>query len=260
MHGRQGQLILDYPQSKGPLGRKSQRPFYFGRRYGTDDVRGTLEAWILSLVFPVILPLSLAFLMAFRPVGPVLAAETADVALSLYVLGAFPSNQGLFAQGSNPSDTRITNGAGAGIKIAVFPRNLSNSIGIELESSGHGSGITFSSPTRAGSPASTNLWVFNSMVNLILRYPGKMIVPYIGLGGGLSNGVLTHANIPGRSDPDLEGSWTFGSQFFGGVQGNLSEHVFLFSEYKYFSATYHWKQLALDFRSQYAVFGIGLRF
>ena len=46
----------------------------------------------------------------------------------------------------------------------------------------------------------------------------------------------------------------------GGVQGNLTEKVFLFSEYKYFSANYHWQQLALDFRSQYALFGIGLRF
>jgi len=141
----------------------------------------------------------------------------------------------------------------------VFPCNFGNSIGIELESFGHGSEITFSSPEHAGSPASTNLWVFNSMVKLILRYPGKMVVPYIGLGGGLSNGALTHANIPGRSDQDFEGAWTFGSQFFGGVQGNLSENVFLFSEYKYFSATYHWKQLALDFCSQYAVFGIGPR-
>ena len=242
------------------MGRKPQRPFYFGRRYWIDDVRGPLETWLLSLVFPVILPLSLALLMVFTQTGPVSATETGDVTLSLYTLGAFPSNQGLFAQGSNPSDTRITNGVGAGIKVAVFPRNLGNSIGIELESSGHGSEITFSSPTRAGFSASTNLWVFNSMVNLILRYPGKVFLPYIGLGGGLSNGVLTHANIPGRSDPDLEGSWTFGSQFFGGVQGNLSENVFLFSEYKYFSATYHWKQLALDFRFHYALFGIGLRF
>jgi opacity protein-like surface antigen len=98
------------------------------------------------------------------------------------------------------------------------------------------------------------------MLNLTLRYPGKAFVPYIGVGGGYSSGVLTHANIPGRSDRDFEGSWTFGYQFFGGLQGNLTEKVFLFSEYKYFSADYHWEQLALDFRSQYALFGIGLRF
>jgi opacity protein-like surface antigen len=192
--------------------------------------------------------------------GLVAAAETADVDVGLYALGAFPSDQGLFAQGGNPSDSRITNGVGAGFKAAVFPHYLGNIVGIGLEFFGHGSEITFSSSARAGSTASTNLWVFGSMVNLTFRYPGKAFVPYIGVGGGYSSGVLTHANIPGRSDRDFEGSWTFGYQFFGGLQGNLTEKVFLFGEYKYFSADYHWKELALDFSSQYALFGIGLRF
>lgn len=242
------------------MGRKSQRPFYFGWRYWTNAVGGRLESWLLPLVLPAFLPLSLALMIVFMQAGPASAAETADVDISLYSLGAFPSDHGLFAQGGNPSDTRITNGIGAGIKVAVFPHYLGNIIGIGLESFGHGSEITFSSSASAGSTASTNLWVFNSMANLILRYPGKVLVPYIGAGGGLSSGVLTHANIPGRSDRDFEGSWAFGSQFFGGVQGNLTENVFLFSEYKYFAANYHWKQLALDFRSQYVLFGIGLRF
>ena len=260
MHDRQGQLIFERPQSKGPLGRKSQRLFYFGRRCWLNAVRGRFEIWPLPLVLPDFLPLLLALMMVFMQVGPVSATEIADVDIGLYTLGAFPSDQGLFAQGGNPSDTRITNGAGAGIKVAVFPHYFNNLIGIELESSGHGNEITFSSSTSAGSLASTNLWVFNSMVNLILRYPGKALVPYIGVGGGLSDGMLTHANIPGRSDQDFEGSWTFGYQFLGGVQGNLTEKMFLFSEYRYFSANYHWTQLALDFRSQYVLFGIGLRF
>lgn len=215
--------------------------------------------WPFPLVLPVVFSLSLALMIVLLQPGWVAAAETADVDVGLYALGAFPSDQGLVAQGGNPSDTRIANGAGAGIKGVVFPHYLGNIVGIGLESSGHGSEITFSS-ARAGSTASTNLWVFNSMVNLTLRYPGKAFVPYIGVGGGYSSGVLTHANIPGRSDRDFEGSWTFGYQFFGGLQGNLTEKVFLFSEYKYFSADYHWKQLALDFRSQYVLFGIGLRF
>ena len=211
--------------------------------------------WVLTVFFTF----SLALMSVLLHPGWVTAAETADVDVGLYALGAFPSDHALFAQGGNPSDTRITNGAGAGIKASVFPHGLGNIVGIGLESSGHGSEITFSS-ARAGSLPSTNLWVFSSMVNLTLRYPGKTFVPYIGVGGGLSDGVLTHANIPGRSDQDFEGSWTFGYQFFGGLQGNVTEKVFLFSEYKYFSANYHWKQLALDFRSQYALFGIGLRF
>jgi opacity protein-like surface antigen len=216
--------------------------------------------WPFPLVLPVFFSLSLALMIVLLQPEWGAAAETADIDVGLYALGAFPSDQGLFAQGGNLSDTRIANGAGAGIKAAVFPHDLGNIIGIGLESSGHGSEITFSSAVNTGAAASTNLWVFSSMVNLTLRYPGKAFIPYIGVGGGYSSGVLTHADIPGRSDRDFEGSWAFGSQFFGGMQGNLTEKVFLFSEYKYFSANYHWQQLALDFRSHYVLFGIGLRF
>jgi opacity protein-like surface antigen len=216
--------------------------------------------WPFPLVLQVFLPLSLALMIVLLQPGWIAAAETADVEVGLYALGAFPSDRGLFAQGSNPSNTRIANEAGAGIKAAVFPHGLGNIVGIGLETSGHGSEISFSSPVNAGHAASTNLWVFSSMVNLTLRYPGNAFIPYIGVGGGYSSGVLSHANISGRSDRDFEGSWAFGSQFFGGLQGNLTEKVFLFSEYKYFSANYHWKQLALDFRSQYVLFGIGMRF
>ncbi len=223
-------------------------------------MQGRLELWPFSLVLPVFLSLSAAIVVVLLQPGLVVAAETVDVDIGLYTLGSFPSNQGLYAQGANPSDTRIANGVGAGIKVAVFPHYLGNMIGIGLESFGHGSEIAFSSSTSAGSTASTNLWVFNSMANLILRYPGRTLVPYIGVGGGYSSGVLTDPNIPGRSDRDFESSWTFGYQFLGGVEGNLTDKVFLFSEYKYFSANYHWKELALDFRSQYVLFGIGLRF
>ena len=215
--------------------------------------------WPFPSMLPVFFPLSLAIITVLLQPSVGAAAETADVDIGLYALGAFPSDHGLFAQGGNPSDTRIANGAGAGLKVAVFPHFLGSIVGIGLESSGHGSGITFSSP-GAGSPPSTNLWIFNSMVNLTIRYPGKVFVPYIGVGGGYSSGVLTHADIPGRSDRDFEGSWTLASQFFGGVQGNLTEKLFLFSEYKYASANYHWEKLALDFRSQYFLLGIGLRF
>jgi opacity protein-like surface antigen len=216
--------------------------------------------WSFPLALPVFCSLSLALMIVLLQPGWVAAAETADVDVGLYALGAFPSDQGLVAQGGNPSDARIADGAGAGIKGAVFPHYFGNIVGVGLEFFGHGSEITFSSSAPTGPTASTNLWVFNSTVNLTLRYPGKAFVPYIGVGGGYSSGVLTHANIPGRSDRDFEGSWTLSYQFFGGLQGNLTEKVFLFSEYKYLSADYHWKELALDFRSQYALFGIGLRF
>ena len=215
--------------------------------------------WPFPLVIQALFPLSLALMILLLQPVLVAATETADVDVGLYALGAFPSDRGLFAQGGNPSDIKISNGAGAGIKASVFPHYLGNIVGIGLESFGHGSGITFSSAS-GGSAPSTNLWVFNTMVNLTLRYPGNTIVPYIGVGGGYSSGVLTHADIPGRSDRDFETSWAFASQFFGGMQGDLTDRVFLFGEYKYVSSNYHWKQLALDFRSQYLLLGIGLRF
>lgn len=224
-------------------------------------MRRRLEMRPFPFLIPVFLPLSVTFIIGFISDGQVFAAERGDVSIGLYALGAFPSHQGLFAQGIHPSDTRISNGVGAGIKVGVFPRYFQDVIGIELESFGHGSEISLcASPVSTGISIGTNIWVLNSMMNLILRYPGKSFVPYVGIGGGLSDGVLVDADVSGRLDKNFEGSWTLGSQFFGGVQGNLSEEYFLFGEYKYFSANYHWKQLALDFRSQYLLFGIGLRF
>lgn len=40
----------------------------------------------------------------------------------------------------------------------------------------------------------------------------------------------------------------------------LSLRVFVFGEYRYFSANYHWESLALDFGAHYGLFGTGLRF
>jgi opacity protein-like surface antigen len=222
-------------------------------------VRDKVEMQSFFRAFRMVLRLSVAFIV-LMPVGLVAAAEDYDVDIALYGLGAFPSIRGLFAQGGHPTDARITDGLGAGIKVELFPHELGNILGIGLETFGHMSSMSFASTTNAGSRASTNLWVVNSMVNLILRYPAEKLIPYIGVGGGVSKGLLAHTNIPDRNDGDVEGAWTLGYQLFGGVQGNLTRRVFLFSEYKYFSANYHWRQLALDFRSHYVIAGVGLRF
>ncbi len=188
--------------------------------------------------------------------------EHNDVYLSLYALGSWPSNREVFSQTGFAPNTKVGNGAGAGLKVAVFPALAKGFVGIELESFGHSSDIAFplTSGSSAGSVARTNLWVFNTMANLIIRYPGMRVVPYVGVGAGLSQGVLTKADIPGRPDRDFESSSTFGHQFLAGAQSNLSEQLFVFGEYKYLSANYHWRRLSLEFRSQYALVGIGLRF
>jgi opacity protein-like surface antigen len=95
------------------------------------------------------------------------------------------------------------------------------------------------------------------MANLIVRYPGETIIPYAGAGLGISHSFLSGTTIPGATDTDLGGSWTLGYQFLAGVQGNLTNQIFLFGEYKYFAANYHWEQLALNIRRQYLLGGIG---
>lgn len=222
-------------------------------------MRSRSETPVLLRLLPVFACLSILSAPLIEIDGA-FAGEYDRAELGLYVIGAFPSDHGLYAQGGNPTDTRVTNGVGAGIKAAVFLKPFGNIVGLQLESFGHGSEITFSSPTSPGSLASTNLWVFNSMLNLIVRYPGETFLPYVGVGGGFSNGVLTSSNIPGRADTDFESSWAFGYQFLAGVEANLAERWYLFSEYKYLAANFHWSQLALDYRSQYVVFGVGLRF
>ncbi|HMU53983.1 MAG TPA: hypothetical protein PKA61_03205 [Nitrospira sp.] len=204
-------------------------------------------------------------LLALLSVPLIVRAETesrTDVYIGLYALGSWPYDRDAFALTGPAPGTRVGNGAGAGLKVAVFPVIGKGFFGIELESIGNSSNLSVPLTTgpAAGTVGRTNLWVFNSMANLILRYPGLPVIPYIGVGGGLSQGVLSGANIPGRSDQDFESSAAFGYQFFGGLQGNVTKRIFLFGEYKYLSANYHWQTLSLEYRSQCLAAGIGLRF
>jgi opacity protein-like surface antigen len=192
-------------------------------------------------------------------VSEVPAQEKDDVYISLYAQRSLPRSRNAFLGGEEMANTMVGNGMGAGIKLGLFPAIARGLVGIELESSGHGGDVTFPLTTN-GKIAGTNLLVFNSMVNAIVRYPGEAIRPYIGVGVGLSQGVLTSPNIPGRTDTDFEGARSFGHQYLAGAQGMVSDRTFLFAEYKYLSANYHWSKLSLDFRSHYVILGIGFRF
>jgi opacity protein-like surface antigen len=192
-------------------------------------------------------------------VSEVPAQEKDDVYISLYVERTLPRDRNAFLGGEEMANTTVANSMGAGLKLGFFPALAKGVVGIELESSGHGGEVNFLLMTNSKT-AGTNLLVFNSMVNAIVRYPGENIRPYLGVGVGLSQGILTAPNIPGRTDTDFEAARSFGHQYLAGVQGMVSERSFLFAEYKYLSANYHWEKLSLDFRSHYVIAGIGIRF
>ncbi|MEP7153927.1 MAG: outer membrane beta-barrel protein, partial [Nitrospira sp.] len=113
----------------------------------------------------------------------------------------------------------------------------------------------------------------NAMANLLLRYPGEFIQPYIGVGAGLSGGFardlnLQHSTIGVIRENAADGAFAY--QFIGGIRANVSEQVFLFTEYKYFVANYQWESefangshgpsFTLNYRTHLISGGLGFRF
>ncbi len=204
--------------------------------------------------------------------NPTTAAEFGDVELSAYALGSWPRDQDIFNQGTTVAAS-IQDGFGAGFKVGVFPSALHRLVGLEMDSNVHDAAISFPNIAngRTNETGRSDLLISNTTFNLILRYPGERIRPYIGAGIGWSRGTLLNPNIAGRDDKDFGTASAFTHQFLGGSQVILSPHVrlfntqqtvaiFLFGEYRYLSSDYHWEGLAIDFRTHYGLLGVGLRF
>lgn len=199
------------------------------------------------------------YLLSFSELRVVQAAEREDVYVGLYFLSGFPIDEDARLRGNVVPNTDVAPGFGAGFKAGLFPDFSKRMVGMEIEWLGHNTEVAFRQASQSAT-SRTNLWIFGTMLNLVVRLPLDRFTPYGGIGAGLSQGILSHADIPGRDDRDFETSPTLGHQFFAGVQADLSERVFCFGEYKYLAANYHWEALSLDFRAQYAVIGLGLRF
>lgn len=199
-------------------------------------------------------------------------AEFGDVEISISALGSWPRDQDMFNQGTTV-DASIQQGFGAGLKVGLFPAALKRIAGLEMDSNMHGAALAFPNIAngRNNETSRSDLLIINTTFNLILRYPGERIRPYLGAGIGWSHGTLLNPNIAGRDDKDFDSARAFTHQFLGGAQVVLYPHVplfntqqtvaiFLFGEYRYLSSNYHWEGLAIDFRTHYGLLGAGLRF
>ena len=190
-----------------------------------------------------------------------IAATFGDVELSAYALGALPSDLEVFNQGTTVPAS-IDEGFGAGLKAGLFPAVLHRLVGLELDSNMHGAVVSFLNIANGQNHGTgrSDLLLINTTFNLILRYPGEKVRPYVGFGIGWSHGTLLNPNIAGRDDKDFDSARAFTHQFLGGAQILLSSKLFLFGEYRYLSSDYHWESLAIDFRTHYGLVGAGLRF
>ncbi|MBK9308659.1 MAG: outer membrane beta-barrel protein [Nitrospira sp.] len=181
--------------------------------------------------------------------------------MSGYALGSWPRDQDIFNQGAI-IPASIQQGFGAGVKVGLFPSALHGMMGLALDSNIHHGTLSFPNATRGSihGTGRSDLLVSNTTANLILRYPGKYVRPYVGIGLGWSSGVLLNPNISGRADEDFDSAYALVHQFLVGGQFLISPKWFLFGEYRYVSANYHWDGLAIDFRTHYGLAGAGLRF
>lgn len=232
---------------------------------------------------PVILTsLILGFLFVTFPIF-VQAEDTADAPRNEFYVAGFidkginPNGQLTFS--SDPvgiPNTSFSGGVGGGGKIGVFPQFLKGALGAEFEV--FHSPIKISSPLTMvnGTPRSVDATFHdtNLFFNILARYPGDFLQPYLGIGAGIAFGKLGgQGQIAGGTGPfsqsvsnDLVG---FAGQAIGGIRLNVTTHLFLFTEYKFLFGSanndcqkddpcpFH---TTLDFQSQYLSAGLGFRF
>jgi opacity protein-like surface antigen len=187
-----------------------------------------------------------------------------EVYAGLSILGTLPINENLVVGGTTIPNTNAKGSVGAGLKAGIFPKFAGGVFGVEGEVFGHGGKL--SAPQAQG-----DLTAVNFMVNVLARYPGEIIQPYVGAGFGVSAGQLSDANIQvgGAQLTGKAADGAFAYQFLGGVRAYVTKKIFLFGEYKYLAANYKWESQGItagspavkyDFRTQIVSGGIGISF
>ncbi len=198
-----------------------------------------------------------------------------EMYISLYMQGSRPLNRPVRLQEDPFTNTDVQGGLGGGLKVGLFPAFAGRYLGLEAELSGLDGKANAPAATSGGVTRSANfrLQSINAMANLLLRYPGEMIQPYVGIGAGLSGGFardlnLQHSTIGAVHENAADGAFAY--QFLGGVRANVTDRVFLFTEYKYFVANYQWESevpngsrgpsFTLNYRTHLIAGGLGVTF
>lgn len=198
------------------------------------------------------------------------APHRSEVYLGIYVLGTLPKDRNLVVGGDEIPRTNVGNGIGAGFKAGIYPAFTTRIIGIEGETFGHSADISAPRTTVNGGTrfANANLILVNTMANLVARYPGDLLQPFVGVGGGLSNAFLTGTDIQRGTDrlTGTTSSTSLAYQFLAGLRANVTNRLFVFGEFKYFVAKYTWDadnsgpSTSLEFRTKLVTGGVGLSF
>lgn len=138
--------------------------------------------------------------------------------------------------GVTSNDLDLNNQAAFGIKVGRFFDGSLRWLGLEFDFSHSDAniaeqGVTAGAPIlgitqQNGRTPGVGLSVNNMMVNLIARYPGARIQPYLGVGGGVGLSLL-------RTAPQDETDVYPVFNVLVGTKVFVTKHVALFTEYKH---------------------------
>lgn len=198
---------------------------------------------------------------------PHVQQKAVEIYGGLYLLGSLAKNRNLTVGGEALPQTRVSDHAGGGIKAGLFPAFTNYVVGIQAEMFGLGSEITAPQSSGSGGIQSGRgtMLAWNTLVSLIVRYPGEQFQPYVGAGAGWSSSLLVGTELTkgATTQSGVARDMSFAYQYFTGLRVNLTERVFIFGEYKFFGSRFNWSgslQPSLDFRTHIVALGAGLSF
>ncbi len=198
---------------------------------------------------------------------PHVQQKAVEIYGGLYLLGSLAKNRNLNVGGEALPQTTVGDHAGGGIKAGIFPAFTKYVVGIQAEMFGLGSEIAAPRSLGSGGIQSGRgtMLAWNTLVSLIVRYPGEQFQPYIGAGAGWSSSLLVVSDLMKGTTTQggIARDMSFAYQYFAGLRVNLTERVFAFGEYKFFGSRFNWSgslQPSLDFRAHIVALGAGFSF
>jgi opacity protein-like surface antigen len=221
----------------------------------------------VGLILALCVMVRVAQAQAMEPADDASQKKGPEIYGGLFLFGSLAQNRNLNVGGEELPSTTVKNSAGGGLKAGVFPSFTGYVVGIQGEMFGFGHEIT--APTSLGASGNQSgrgtLLAWTTMVSLVVRYPGELFQPYVGVGAGWSSSALVGMEIMkgGTTQSGTPRDTSFASQYFAGLRTNVTPRVFLFGEYKYFASRYDWGgslQPSLDFRTHIVAIGAGLSF
>jgi len=160
--------------------------------------------------------------------------------VSAYLVRSQPTGGNYFYLEDHIPSLTVESGTGGGAKLGAYIHPFSYALGLELEAFAHDGKLSAPHTTQGGVTrfANQGFTMVNVMGNLLLRYPGDLLQPYVGGGVGLA-WLFTHGEVQSKGglQSGSHGLSGFAAQAIAGTRLVLTEHIFMFAEYKYLVAS-----------------------